>query len=317
MSGILQSNLIKFLLFAFILFGIYWVVNQQNESLMDVFLVIKQTILSKNWWKIVLIIFLTPLNWAFEAKKWQFVASKIEKLSFWNAYKGILAGLSLGFTTPVTIGDFAGRILMMKTEKRTEAIGAIMLGNGMQLFASLSYGVLAYWFFIFRFNLGILHYVFAVLVSIFIIWGLIMMVRGINFGRILKIIPAKIQPYLAVIQTYSTQDLFKTYFIASIRYFIIVIQFTIAFEAFQINLSIFDIINGVILILFAKTVVPMINFASDLGVREAASLYYFSFFSIKASIVTGATMLIWIFNLLLPIIVGSLMIWQLKLSVKK
>ena len=304
-------------MFVLILGGIYLFISKQNESLLDVLLVIKQTIMSKNWWKILIIISLTPLNWAFETLKWQFVAKKIEYLSFVNAYKGVLAGLALGFTTPVTIGDFAGRILMMKTKKRTEAIGAIILGNGMQLFSSLSYGVIGYWLFIYQFSLPYFHVILASLVSIFSVSGLYLMQRGLNFEAILKIIPVNFKQYFDVIKTYSSKELLTTFAIASARYFIIVLQFVMAFDAFEIHLDFFILLTGVVLILFAKTLVPMFNFASDLGVREAASLYYFSFYAVKASIVTGATMLIWIFNLLLPILFGSIMIWQLKIKIEK
>src|SRR5690606_7784400 len=76
---------------------------------------------------------LIPVNWGFEAWKWWYLAQKIEKVSFLRAFRSVMVGLTLGFITPNRVGDYAGRILELRSKKRFHAIGAIFLGRFAQL----------------------------------------------------------------------------------------------------------------------------------------------------------------------------------------
>ena len=55
-----------------------------------------------------------------------------------------MIGLSLGFVTPANLGDYAGKIWQLKSKHKTESIGAILLGNGIQFYVSLIFGEIAY-----------------------------------------------------------------------------------------------------------------------------------------------------------------------------
>src|SRR5690606_26996202 len=85
---------------------------------------------------LLLLPFLSFINWLLEAFKWQLLVSKIEKISLASGLRGVLTGLSLGFVTPHALGDYAGRIWQLKGKKRLESIGAVMLGRASQFFAT-------------------------------------------------------------------------------------------------------------------------------------------------------------------------------------
>ena len=60
------------------------------------------------------VLLLMPVNWMLEGLKWKLAAGQQVKLSFGNAMRGVLAGVTIGTATPNRIGEFAGRIFMEK-----------------------------------------------------------------------------------------------------------------------------------------------------------------------------------------------------------
>ena len=118
---------IKTIIFLTVIFLLYRLIQSKIEHFDEVEQSFGSLFLPQNIFLLIIIILLTPVNWAFEAWKWQQLASKVEKISFGEAYKGILIGLTFSTATPMMIGDYAGKILMLKTDKRLESIGAILL----------------------------------------------------------------------------------------------------------------------------------------------------------------------------------------------
>jgi hypothetical protein len=58
-------------------------------------------------------------------------------------------------------------------------------------------------------------------------------------------------------------------------------------------------------------IIPTIAFA-ELGIRGKVALLVFGIFTTQLLEVTAATMIIWILNLLIPSIVGTIFLWNFK-----
>ena len=65
-------------------------------------------------------------------------------------------------------------------------------------------------------------------------------------------------------------------------------------------------------VFFVKTIVPSISFISDLGVRGVTSLYLFEFYNISPSLVIASTFTIWVINILIPVLMGTLVLIFLR-----
>ncbi len=139
---------IKTLIFLVILYATYLLIRQKGADIETIKQSFERIYSPINILLLLIVLALTPINWAFEAWKWQKLASKIENITFWEAYRGVLVGLAFSTATPMMLGDYAGKILMLKSDKRLQSIGAILLGNGMQLYVSLLFGAISYLFFI-------------------------------------------------------------------------------------------------------------------------------------------------------------------------
>ncbi|MFD2520814.1 lysylphosphatidylglycerol synthase domain-containing protein [Emticicia soli] len=307
--------IIKNILFAAVLFSVYLLLKEKGESINEVLRHLRQIPITASIWVVLLLI---PVNWAFEAWKWQRLALKVEQISFWEAYQGVLAGLALSTFTPMMIGDYAGKILMLKTQKRTASIGAILLGNGMQLYVSLLFGALSYAYFIYIAQpkpvalhwsiLGLL--VILLLLGIWIAFSL----QRINFLDSSQKIIRTIGQYLVVLKTYRLVEIRDIFLIATGRYITFSIQFLFVLQLFKIELPLVVLLAGIGIVFLTKTLGAAFNFLGDLSMRAITSVYYFSYFGVQLSLITTATFTIWLVNVLFPVFIGSVFVLTLRFS---
>jgi Lysylphosphatidylglycerol synthase TM region len=311
---------IKTVIFLIVVFLLYRLIQSKIEHFNEFEQSFDSLFLPKNIFLLIVIILLTPVNWAFEAWKWQKLASKVEKISFWEAYKGVLIGLTFSTATPMMIGDYAGKILMLKTDKRLQSIGAILLGNSLQMYVSLLFGTISFLFFVIwaKPNPLFLHIFIITILTICLIFGIFL---SLNLSNINVFLSKNkffeyLKKYLGVLENYTLTELKTLFAIATSRYFIFSIQFVLMFKVFQINLPISVLLVGVGIIFLTKTLISVVNALGDLSIRELTSIYYFSFFRANIAAVSSATFMIWLVNVLLPILIGSVFILQLKLTPK-
>jgi len=257
---------------------------------------------------------LTPLNWALEALKWRELARKIQPIDFGEAFRGVLAGLSLGFATPANLGDYAGRIGALKTaasgpDRRLETLGGLVVGNAMQFYVALLAGTLAY-----AYAPG------AVVPAPTAAHGMLLVVLALTlaFGGWVaaqrRVVPRLfdrlrwLRPfgkYVRVVGQYSAGELGRVFGWAVLRHGVFTGQFLLMLVVFGIRLPLADALCGVTLVFFAKTVIPAFHFLSDLGVREFSALYVFGFWQVGPEAVVSATLALWLVNILLPAVVGT------------
>ena len=267
-------------------------------------------------WAVGLLL-LTPVNWGFEALKWKILLQRVEQTSFWSAYRGVLAGVSLGFALPAQLGDTAGRVLSLRTN-RTEAVGASLVSGGMQFYVAIVFGTVAWTHYLQAVpdrNTPAGQWLLVVLVAL--------SVGGIGFGLVrrrlinrLSQLP-KLRRYAAFWQVaglYSDREIGLALVAAALRYVVFSIQFYLAMQLLGIVLPVGSSASGVGVVFLVKTITPAFNLLSDLGVREAASLWVFAPFGIAAPVLLTATLTLWTANILLPVLVGLIWVWKLKLT---
>ena len=312
---------LKTIIFLIVIYSVYLLIRQKGGNITEIWQSFDLIFSPNNITLLIFVLALTPINWAFESWKWQKLVAKVEKITFLEAYKGVLAGLALSIASPMMLGDYAGKILMLKTDKRLQSIGAILLGNGVQMYVSLLFGTISYLFFIFwsRPTPIFLHFIIVFCIILALIFGLFLSfnLSKVNEYFLNNKLFSYLKKYLIILKYYNFIDLKNILLIASARYLVFTIQFVIILKIFEINLPIFILLAGIGIIFLAKTLASVLNFLGDLSVRELTSVYYFSYFGVKTSLIASATLAIWLINVLLPILVGSLLVLQLKFIAKK
>jgi hypothetical protein len=306
----------KLLLFLGILCYLYVSIEAKGQSLVEVYRILCFHLRESHWELLALVVLLTPVNWACESRKWQLLAQKIETISFGQAFQGVLAGLALGFLMPNNVGDAAGRVLSLQSYQRLTGVGAALLSNGLQFYVSMFFGTAGWGVWIFQqpsLQNGPQLLLFMTLVSTNLlgIWLILKRERAEKYLERFRFFKW-IEPYISVIATYSLSEIGAAFRWALLRYGVFTAQFALLLWIFEVKLSLGIALAGIFLVFFAKTLIPALNFLGDLGIREASSLYVFSFYDVEPARILAVTLTLWCINILLPMLIGTFWTWKLK-----
>jgi Lysylphosphatidylglycerol synthase TM region len=269
---------------------------------------------------ILLALGLIPLNWGLEALKWQGLSRKVERISLVQAYRAVLVGICLGFITPNRLGDYAGRILELRSRQRLEAVGAVFLGRFCQLLITLTAG-----------SGGVVYFaahIQALAVPAGILPGLVIGLVALNLGAYLvlfnpRIILAMVAAmpflnrfiaYLSVIGRYKRGELGLLLTWSALRYLVFMSQFLLLLKAFGVKPGWLPMAMGVASTYLVKSVLPSFNAFTDLGMRELSAMYFFALLGQDKALVMSASLSLWFLNIAVPSVAGLLLVWRIKLK---
>jgi uncharacterized membrane protein YbhN (UPF0104 family) len=266
-------------------------------------------------WLPVMAVAMVPVNWSFEALKWKYLLRGIEKVSFRESFAGVLCGLSFGFVTPQSIGDYAGRVLRLRSAKRYCSLGALMVSNFAQFIITLLAGSVSVGYLMLYINAEALGPVVFILLLI----NTIPLVLFFSFSRFILFFKNinllnKVCRLVAVCGSYQRTEVSFTLFLALLRYLTFSLQFVLMLLFTGLDLPLHILFLGVAFVFIAKSVLPVLNTLGDLGLREAIALFFFGFFAVEPERVVVASLAVWIMNILLPSLSGLIVVLKTRLA---
>jgi len=311
------------LVFLFLSYSIYrQVIHQPNwqDSLKE----ICNAITGPRQWQLWLVLALMPLNWGIEARKWQLALRPVGGISYRNAFKAILTGTTLGSFTPNRMGEYLGRILYVEEGKRISSISLTIVCSIAQLLITLAFGMAGLLYF--RWHLhhqpqpgylipefwvnGLLLVDFLLLASLTIIYF-----RLSGLVAILKKIPGlrKYSAHIEVLQNFDATLLSRILSLSFFRYLVFLLQYGLVFPVFGVFLSVWQLGAGLGVVFLVMAVVPTFTFLTELGLRWEAGIQVLELFSANAVGIFATSFAIWLINLIIPALIGSLLILSIKL----
>jgi uncharacterized membrane protein YbhN (UPF0104 family) len=262
---------------------------------------------------------LMPLNWWLEAVKWQVLAQRVSKTSLRASLQAVLAGLCLGMISPRSLGDYAGRLLVHGGNHKIRLAGAVFLNRVVQSLSTFLGGLAGILFIVWHLGLwqsdeflwmllpGILGTIAVILLMGTFRISLVQWVKeklGTKWGA-----------WVAVLQDYTTADLGLINAWACLRYAVFCLQFLCVLWWTGLEAPLLLLLAAVSVTFLLKTLMPAFNFLSELGVREFSALLVFSALGLPHAEVIVASLLLWIINICLPALLGTLVVFQLKNTV--
>ncbi len=241
-------------------------------------------------------------NISVEALKWKYLVRNND-ISFSTSLIAVFSGISAGLITPHGIGDYIGRILFLNPDKRIENIGSVLFSRVAQLCITCLTGVVAtiYFCLFIEFDNKVLVALILAFCSLFVIYGL-WQFRTFLLDTMKRIPVIKnIEVWFEQLRLYSNRVFVVTLFFSALRYFIFLSQFVCLLLFFKVELPLMLLVIGAVFTFFIKSVVPTFF---DLGVRELAAIFFFSRYAIDDTHVLSASIGLWVFNLLIPAIIG-------------
>ncbi|WP_103191939.1 hypothetical protein [Formosa algae] len=117
---------------------------------------------------------------------------------------------------------------------------------------------------------------------------------------------------IAFLRSISLSLFLKTLLISGIRYFIFSFQFYILLQWFHTGISYLNAMMLISSMYLLASILPSV-FVFDVVVKGSIAVYLFSFFNIPESITLSCITIMWLFNVVLPSLIGSYFVWNFKL----
>ena len=260
--------------------------------------------------------FLLFVNVIVRIVKWKEMLKSVKEKPTWRETSGsFLMGLSFGSFTPGEVGEYAGRTLHITDTRRSHIFGLALLDK-LQIFvvstiagvASLALLLISQTIYIYISIIA--SFVFAYFVVSKLSW-LVSLGHTLNLNVFRRSWVAGILDGIVLL---STRQMFLTLLFTFWYHFIIVLQMYLLINAFD-AINIFQAFVGTSAMLFSKSFLPIS--LSDLGIREAASIFFFSVYHISQSASLNASLLLFVFNILIPSMIGTLFLTQSHLMTFK
>jgi hypothetical protein len=276
-----------------------------------------------SWQKVpllLLVLVLMPLNWLFETQKWLTLLRKIESISFYQALKVVLVGLSLSLFTPNRVGEYGGRVMMVSKGNRLHAVWATMVGISSQWIVLVVGG---WWALMGAFYLDFMPINSILLGSLILIGGLastFLLVIYFNLkqlvlyaGRFKWTQKWSKKMSDSPFDYYTNRELIQALMYSGIRYLIYSFQYLCLLYFFGFQASIFATFLGILIVYLLQTGIPLPPSTGLLG-RGNIALLIFGYLSIiegATVAILSATFSLWMLNVVLPSLLGAFFIARL------
>lgn len=277
--------------------------------------------------KLWLVVFLMFVNWGIEAKKWQLLVNHIQQFSFSKAFKSVLAGCSITMLTPNRVGEYGGRIIYIETDNRLKAISLTIVGSISQLLITLIMGCLGLIYLKYfsgnHYNiLGVLpqfwqSFILSISVGVTLVL-LLFYLRLSWLVRLIEKVPVlqNFTKHVSVLQEFNNMQLVQILSLSCLRYLVFVLQYVLLLQVMQVHIDGLLLFVLITIFYLVMAVVPTFGFI-ELPVRISASWAILKLYTTNEIGVGSVALGIWIINLAIPALIGSLLILSNKIVREK
>jgi len=287
-----------------------------NESLDELSEALHSLSGNKSLMIMLLVLVLIPINLMIETWKWKLAMLPLEKISFINSFAAVLTGIAVSFFTPNRAGEFAGRILYVNNSDKIKASLITILAGMSQLVITISIG-----------SICLLFYLRKLISSSFVFYPLCSLVILLSAGLILLFIYfplvsvrfsslrifKRLSNYLSVFNLYRPKILLSVLILSMLRFIVFVHQYYFLMLIFFPETPYLVSMQMISIIYLVLSVIP--TFAiSEIGVRSSVALYYLGTVINSPIAIALATLSIWLINLVIPSLAGSVIFLSLKLE---
>jgi len=254
---------------------------------------------------IVVILSLTILNRFFEILKWKNLVSTIKKISFSEASEQVLAALTAGIFTPNGLGEYAGKAIYYEKFLTKKIIFLNLICNGIQMLLTTVFGIFGLLYFNALFNI-------ITPVTVSIIFAIFIFVLLLSFFIKKLIIKGySIEKFIHKINSIPKRIHRRNIILGTCRYLIFSHQYYLLFLAFDVELPYFTLMAAIASVYLLGSALPSFQFL-DFAVKGSVAVYFLGMLGVNEWIVIFITTLMWILNVVLPVIIGSYYVLHFK-----
>jgi hypothetical protein len=279
-------------------------------------------------WKLALAVGLMLVNWGLEARKWQLSIRQIQSLSFIQSWKAVFTGTTLAFFTPNRIGEYMGRILYIHEGKRIQAISLTIVCSMAQLLVTWWAGIAGLLYIQYIAHPAAMNSLgnpaletglWMKMVMYMTLAGAVILTlfyfRLPWLIRWMEKLPRIEKPmaYVRVLDSFNATILVRILSLSIVRYSVFIGQYYLLFDVFNVSLTAAQVAGSVSVVFLVLSIVPTIAVITELGVRWKIGIEVVQLFNSDITGILATSLAIWIINLVIPALLGSLLILSIRI----
>lgn len=297
-----------------------WMELRAKENLPELGQAFLRQLHAANWLWLAAVIGLMPLNWWAETRKWHQFVRQYDPISPGRALLAVWVGVSFSLFTPNRIGEYGGRVLLLRPASRWKAVVVNLVGNYSQYLVLLTMGLAGAAWFVPRF-LELDPFWSRLFFPLALLGSAIMLALYFNMRRVLPLLQRLGGGRLGkgllreaeVLQQFNTRELAGILGWAFLRYSIYTTQYYLTLRFFGITPGLLNAYAGIAAIFLVQTSLPLPPLAGLLG-RGNLAVWVWLPFGANAVSSLAATFTLWIINLILPALIGTFSLFYVNIA---
>jgi len=258
---------------------------------------------------VVVLVFLSILNWFFEINKWQALVSTVTEISWVEAKSQSLGALTASLFTPNRIGDYGAKAMYYLPQYRKKIMFLNLLGNCAQMGITTIFGTVGLIYFAHHHqpqlnNDGILIWLSGIgIIGLLLVWTFKTTWLNKQANTIYRL--------FGFVKRISNKIILKVALYSLLRYLIFTFQFYYLLVLFGIDMSYLEAMSAIACMYILSSIIPSI-FIFDVIIKGGVAVYLFGLIGVSESIVLSIVTFMWILNFVLPSVIGSYHVLKFK-----
>ena len=266
---------------------------------------------------LILAFLLMFFNWFLEIIRWRNLVNVYHPIGIKKATSAIMMGVTMGMISPQRIGEYAGRLLAVPSDKNWLSIKANFYTSLTLNFVILLNGVCAVYYLInidlFFLSLSANAILTAGVISLILISVLLIFFPQIERFFKLENLFARFKNWGSFSHyQFSKTSLSSLLVLSFARYIVFLSQYVLLLCFFGVTLETMTLFACVAIVYLIQSSLPLPAMLSLLARGEIAILV-FSVLSVNEISILATTFGLWIINLLLPAFFGMILLWRTRL----
>ncbi len=311
----LFSILFKLAIIALAFYYIYHHVIKNNGNLQKFGKFVSNLPGNKVTITVLLTLLLMAVNWLLESLKWRYLIKKLYPVSVFQAIESVLCGLTWAVFTPNRIGEYGGRVMFLPVRKRIHGLFSMAVGSFGQNVVTNVFGAGAVIWFLFNYmhlnhllmlliTIVALVFIAAILTLYFNIQWMVYLLNRVKFLK-------KFHRFFNIMGNYSLRQLLTIIWFCIARFFVFTCQYCLIIHLMVPQVPLFEVALLMFAFFFIQSAIPSLDFV-DIGVRGLTASALFTYVTDNTVAIVVAVSLIYIINLVIPAVLGSLFVFKLK-----
>jgi hypothetical protein len=252
---------------------------------------------------LLILIAFSCVNWVLEIYKWKHLVSSFKEISFLNAMEQSLGSLTASIFTPNRIGEYGAKALYFSKKNTKQIVLLNFIGNSSQMLITTIFGFIGF---------SLIGFSLFQFYSIWMIFGFITLgILVIYLFRNIEIYGFSIKKLVQKIVAFKHEFHRNNLWFSMMRYLVFSFQFLFLLFAFKIKLDFTVALGTIFTMYFLASIIPTIHFM-DVAIKGSVALFLFSQLGIEDWKIATIISIMWFFNLLLPLLVGSVFVLNYK-----